>query len=432
VWWSGLISFNQAQLHSHSKKLLWPVALYLATCLWVFVQWAPWIPRQFADPIWQSAQDILARPLPGRISVNPEATISGLMHLLVYGCVFWLTFQLTNSSSRAWAAIRFMAGVGCAYALYGIIIYMSGNGWILIYPKPAYENSLTSTFVNPNSFATFAGLTLLCATVVLLNHMKSYFSLKHPLRAKLVIIFEELVAKSALKTLFVLAISLALLLSSSRGGTASTFVGLLVLLLIYAKLQKLTKRQMAYAVAIFAIAASVIFTVSGNFLSKRLESELVDSSWAFRTHMYSLTWDAISTSPLKGTGFGTYADVITAFKDENNNAALQEWDKLHNTYIENALELGLPAALLLNLSIALVALRTAGGVATRKRDRLIPALGVSATVLVGLHSLVDFSLQIPAVTIFYAFVMGVSASQSWSQNRRASARGLNSHGLEQQ
>lgn len=320
--------------------------------------------------------------------------------------------------------IRAIAYIGSAYAIYGIVIYMAGNEWVTIYPKTAYLDSLTSTFVNRNSYATFAGLGLLCATALLLNHMKPYFALKHPIRAKLVIIVEELVAKSALKTLAVLSIVISLLLSASRAGILSSAVGLIALLLIYLSQQRSRARHTIYALATMTFVASILVAISGNYFSKRMDSEGIDNSFAFRNYMYAVTWEAIKSSPLKGTGFGTYADVIPAYKEDRIGAPLQRWDKAHNTYLENALELGLPAAALLNLSIVFIALIAARGISRRRRDKLIPALGVCATTLVGLHSLVDFSLQIPAVTILYCSIMGMAASQSWG----SSASNSNRHG----
>ena len=54
------------------------------------------------------------------------------------------------------------------------------------------------------------------------------------------------------------------------------------------------------------------------------------------------------------------------------------------------------------------------GVNRRHRDWVYPATGVAASVLVGLHATVDFSLQIPAVAILYAGIMGLACAQSYS------------------
>lgn len=422
VSWALLVNFGKIHIHIATNAIIWPVALYLIVCSWILIQWSPLVPLSLADPIWQSTSDLLGIPLHKRISVNPEATISGLTKLLLYGSFFWLTFQSTRSAYQAWTLIRAIAYTSCAYAIYGIVIYMMGNQWVVIYPKTAYFDSLTSTFVNRNSYATFAGLGLLCAIALLLNHMMPYFALKHPARAKFVIICEELAANAALKTLAVLAIAISLLLSTSRAGIFSSVVGIVSLFLIFFGQQRLKTRHLIYTLVATTVVVSVLFIVGGNYFSKRMDSNDIDSSYAFRNYMYMTTWEAIKSSPLKGTGFGTYADVIPAFKDDRVGAPFQRWDKAHNTYLENALELGLPAAIIFNFSIVLVALITARGIWRRRRNKLIPALGVCATVIVGLHSLVDFSLQIPAVAILYACIMGVAASQSWGANSSISTR----------
>lgn len=414
ISWSANWLLNRTSIHPHIKDLKWALLSYSIVCLWIFVQAAQWAPAWLADPAWQSAGKILNTNLSGHLSVNPNATLKGAAHLLVYASVFWLTFHLTRTSERAWATIHAITWIGCAYALYGVAVYMAGNDWIVIYPKWAYRESLTSTFVNRNSYATFAGLTLLCAIAAWLNHFKAFFALKHPLRSKIVLIVEEIFAKAGFKTFAVIAIAMALLLSASRGGVASSSIGLLVLGLLHLRQKRLSLKQLGVLLASSVLAATIIFSASGNHLSKRLPNEQIDSSFESRNEIYQTTWGAIMVSPWKGTGFGTFENVFPAFRAADTDV-LVLWDKAHNTYLENALELGLPAAFLLNLAIALVAFQCLRGAIIRKRDKLLPTLGVSATVLVGLHSLVDFSLQIPAVSILYACIMGLATSQSWSQ-----------------
>lgn len=416
ICWALLWRFKQTSFHAHSKTIRWALYGYGIVCLWIAVQWAPIMPAALTDPVRQSAADILKTGIDTRLSVNPNATLTGLMHLLVYGGVFWLSFQLTRASERAWIAIQAIAWIGTTYALYGIAVYIAGNDWVTIYPKWTYRESLTSTFVNRNSYATFAGLTLLAAIAVFTRHMVPFFAMKHPLRSKIVLIVEEVVAKAAFKTLGVISIAIALLLSASRGGVGSTIVGLLALAIIYMARKKLNLRQISGLLSAAIIAAVIVYSVGGNHLSKRLPDDLVQSNLEVRTDIYALVWEAIKTSPWKGTGFGTFEDVFPAYR-QGDESSLILWDKAHNTYLENALELGLPAVILLNLSIALIAFQCLRGALTRKRDRIIPAAGAAATALIGLHSLVDFSLQIPAISILYACLMGIAVSQSWSQRK---------------
>ncbi|MEE8430492.1 MAG: prepilin-type N-terminal cleavage/methylation domain-containing protein [Candidatus Desulfatibia sp.] len=61
------------------------------------------------------------------------------------------------------------------------------------------------------------------------------------------------------------------------------------------------------------------------------------------------------------------------------------------------------------------------GIRRRQRDWVYPSVGVAATILVVIHSLVDFSLQIPAVAITYACIMGVACAQSYSSRQNPSS-----------
>ena len=47
------------------------------------------------------------------------------------------------------------------------------------------------------------------------------------------------------------------------------------------------------------------------------------------------------------------------------------------------------------------------------RNGIYPGLGVATTALVAAHSAVDFSLQIPAVGVTYAFILGIACAQSF-------------------
>lgn len=413
--WGALAGFSIVRVRVEASRLVWPLLFYALACLWILLQWAPWLPASLADPAWQEASRILKTDLAGRISVNPEATLAGLMHLLAYGGVFWLSLQLTRDADRARAAVRAVALIGGAYALYGLVVFLSGNDWILVYRKWAYRDSLTSTFVNRNSFATFAGLSLLCATTLLLERIRHLLALERPLRAKAVMLIEELAARSAWITVTVLSISIALVLSASRAGVLTAMIGLTCLLCVHLARRTISRTQLLLIFTALAAIAAATFATSGDLLFKRANTEDVGAAVATRNEVYALTLDAIATSPWTGTGFGTFPDVFPAYRGEDQPAQ-PFWDKAHNTYLENALELGIPAAALLTLSIVLLAFRALRGIFERRREKVLPAIGVAATVIVGLHSFVDFSLQIPAVSVLYAFLLGLSVAQSWTSS----------------
>ena len=167
------------------------------------------------------------------------------------------------------------------------------------------------------------------------------------------------------------------------------------------------------------IAAALIgfFAISGDVVGKRLVRTFGATDLRFA--IFDVTISEIEKSLLLGTGYGTFPQVFEHARPEKfpfQGVIMYA----HNTYLENALELGIPAAIALTLVVVLLALICLRGVRRRRNDAYYPALGLAASVLVGLHSLVDFSLQIPAVSVTYAFVLGLACAQSWSSRDAAS------------
>ena len=89
-----------------------------------------------------------------------------------------------------------------------------------------------------------------------------------------------------------------------------------------------------------------------------------------------------------------------------------EWDYAHNTYLELAHELGLPAAAALLLAQGLVVRRLWRGAAERRRNRWPACVGLGAAAAAGLHALLDFSLQMPAAAALFAMLLGIGWAQS--------------------
>ena len=89
----------------------------------------------------------------------------------------------------------------------------------------------------------------------------------------------------------------------------------------------------------------------------------------------------------------------------------------HNTYLENVLELGIPAASALFGVFVFFLILCAIGIQQRRRDAVYPCVGLAATILVAAHALIDFSLHIPAITATYMLIMGAACAQCWSSRR---------------
>ena len=120
---------------------------------------------------------------------------------------------------------------------------------------------------------------------------------------------------------------------------------------------------------------------------------------------------AIGHSPVSGLGYGSFADVFPLYRDRSVGVH-GKWVTAHNTYLEVFEDLGLFFGALLIASIALLAYQTVKGVTTRQSGATVPCVVAGVAALVGVHSLASSGLQIQAVTLTFAALLGAGVAQS--------------------
>ena len=94
-------------------------------------------------------------------------------------------------------------------------------------------------------------------------------------------------------------------------------------------------------------------------------------------------------------------------------------DKAHNTYLELAAELGVPMTAALVIGLGWLVVRM-----VRANPRLEPGAAlaaVGASILVAVHSLFDFGLEIPAITVTWLLLLGAGLGQVEHHSGRRSA-----------
>lgn len=393
-----------------------PAMLFGLALLWVGLQLTPWMPTMLHHPIWQMAAERLQAGLPGRVTVDPDLTAIGLIRLTTGALVLWMAAQLGSSAVRAYAVLTGIVVIEIGYGIYGLVMLMfaQSNGGP---GDPA--TYLTATFSNRNTYATYAGIgVVICVSMLWRTFRREREGHLGGLRmlAAAVIRLAGGVGALWLGALFVLLA--CLLLSASRGGVLSTFLGLATLFFLTTRnrsRQHVRAREtMAGRLILVGLCCGAIvlalLTFGDLLLGRVSDSGLADAG---RLFVYRTTTDAILSSPILGWGYGSFVSVFPMFFDGSGDVFVS-WDLAHNTYLEIFLGCGLLAGSLLIAAVVWPAVACARGALARERDASLPAMAAAVSALVGLHALVDFSLQYPGVSLTYALVLGVGFAQARS------------------
>jgi O-antigen ligase len=395
---------------------------YLAMLFWAFFQTLSVAPESLWHPLWENAGNVLGGKLAGAISVNPEESLIGILRLTTYAGVFWLFVQLGRDRSFAERTLRVLAYGGFCYALYGLSMHILGIKRILWIAKWAYLESVTSTFINRNSYATYAALGLLCAGALVFDRIRDILSMSASLRRKAKRLIAILASGGLLPLIAAAVLAMALLQTGSRAGTLSAFVGIFVFMVAAAYADLLRWRQAVLSILVLCGAGLMLVGISGGGMVERLD--VLDTDESARRAIYELTLRAIGDAPLLGTGLGTFPEIFTIYRSETFET-FRTISEAHNSYLENALELGVPATVLLVGAFAAIAEANIVALRRRRRGRLFPALGLASLATVGVHATVDFSLEIPAVAATYAALAGVACAQSFRSRKARRQRTRN-------
>jgi O-antigen ligase len=200
-----------------------------------------------------------------------------------------------------------------------------------------------------------------------------------------------------------------LLLTGSRGGLICSCLGLLFA--IGLMLANRLKPGVWFALGSGSIALAVLIV----WLSQtgRIGSQgFFDNG---RWTVYGLCIEAIRQRPLLGAGVGTFADMFPSLRAEDFNR-WGVWDYAHSTILEIAVEMGIPVTAMVVFAAAASLFVMARG-ALKSKDRSQGSLAAIAgiAVLSYLHSMIDFSLQIPGYLIVFAILLGCGLARSSSE-----------------
>jgi O-antigen ligase len=442
---------------------LWPLASCLA--LWALLVGWTWLQgsalpgEMLASPAWSVLrQNIGVEPGmgEGRISVAPDDTRFSIIPISLPFFTFMaalLLFRTDEQVARAWRVIGIAGGMLAVFAIVQTVFFPDA---LMFSTKQAYRGNLTAPFVNRNTAATFYGvvsLILLADMLLVLRGHHAGRQDKPPERGRAEerrpSLWQRLIGKGRLsggRPLYggmlygslALAALVALALTQSRGGALASFVGLCLFVIgtilttgsetrrasrlprsgFFGSTSRRTgpvlggghgmrRPYLAALMALLALCAAASVLLGRAAL--RVETLTPEDS---RFCVYRGVMQAIRENWLQGIGPGAFRYVFPAYRSPECGVT-GVWFRAHNVYLDTILAMGLPIGLLAIVTvIAVLAGLVARGMATRRRQRPVILAVIAATVLIGLHALLDFSLQIPGVAILFALIAALAANVS--------------------
>jgi hypothetical protein len=395
------------------KAIAMPAVLFAAVVIWILLQLATWTPNSLHHPIWQMSSESLGRVVDGSISVNRDLTALALLRLITAASVFWIALQLARDAARANLLLWSFAVISCAYAIYGLFAFAVMPGRILWFENPYTRGFVTSTFLNPNSFAAYAGMGFVAICGLILKvYRREFGDVGGSIRFRIARFIELTGRKGAALLAGALVVFVSLLLSGSRAGIASTALALVLMGALTLGQRKSGFAEQREAIIISgAVLVALTFVAFGDTVVGKIARQgFADES---RFAVYMITLRSIFGAPLLGYGYGTFADVFPMFRDQSVGSWGQ-WQMAHNTYLEVFQGLGILFATMLIGCVVLLCWRCAKGALTRQMNQTLPCVAASIAFLLGLHALLDFSLQIQANAITFMAILGAGVAQSES------------------
>lgn len=371
----------RAGLHDLTPAL--PLALLfflvIGVALWSLTPWTPGGPH----PLWAWAG--VDR---GAATVDRTATLIEIAKLLGLAAVFVVGALQGARRDRAQATVEAIVWVGGIYAAVSLLTFLSGA------QVASLGGRLSGGFLSANSGGTVFGVLLVLGLAVFLRAWKRTIGQGVPRR----------LTATAVPLACLSLFAVCLLLTASRMGLVASSVALAVFLL-WEMASSGRARVPVMAGAALLIGLGALLTFGGNDLLW-LRVGTLDGDVDVRSSIFSAHWAAFIDSPLFGYGLGSFDAVNSQIMTGETYRNLWLIRATHNVYLQWLQEAGLIGAIpmfaLIGLVLIVSILRAAAG-----RGRTLQLGLVCASLVVLVHGLTDYALQVPSIAAFWAFLLGL-------------------------
>ena len=401
VWWALL--HWQGCVRRLSWKPLIPVAIPF------FILWGDIVASLWGlsvHGVWQQAQNVLGEPIRQWGTLNPEGTMLGLVQLLLYGLVFSVSYAIGYRSGHLRRLLQGLAVAGGLQALYGLYVVSLTSEFVLWWPKDWYVNSVTGTFINKNSYATYAAMASLASLWWGLRAFEKVWVKVRGDKYPGLMFLQNMNAAFFLPILLCCLNFAALFLSHSRAGLASFLIGFIVFLALWVRHNhqvRLPRFSGVFLILFLGVLGVFALNSSQEIMSRfsKISEDITN-----RVEIYKPSIQLIDNNKIFGYGYKSFPEAIHLVREDNPEI----WDparitKIHNTYLQIIAEIGFIgfAAILSIFFVVFFNIFRSKSVFEDARE-YIPIYALTCVICV--HSLVDFSLEIPGLALTWLALLG--------------------------
>jgi O-Antigen ligase len=371
----------------------------------------PWLPWASPNPIWKQAQDALGVPLVPLVSIARNQPWFELGRPLVCLLAISCGFLVGADADRARQLLKVIGWSGAAYAGYGIVAHVFDPSHILWREKEVYLDSVTGTFINRNTAGAYFGS---CAVVWLLLFWERVRRERPggPLdwRAMSARLFSRPAKKVVVAFAMLVLCLVAMFMTGSRGAVVLSLLALVVAFAAFFRRDLPGRAGGVVALAGGGAGALILLQLMGGGVNARFDVQgLADGG---RLETYRATLRMIADHPWFGTGQGTFVFAFPAYRS-SSVSMWGVWDMAHNTLLQIAADMGIPIAALVAVAWIVIFAVLVHGTRVRRRGLIFPVAALAVALVAVLHSLIDFSLQIPGYAIVALVLTGAGLAQSF-------------------
>jgi hypothetical protein len=401
----------------------------LTVCFLLFVlfglfQMAIWAPLSGSAWFYETAARLLGgthAPVP---ALAIDVSRNTLLKCLTCGAIFLMARTLCRDRRRARLLLLMFVAGAVVVVVYGFLMQLQTHScYVGSYLKKvsAYTSTdrcvMSGTFVSSNSFGCYCGMALMAAMALVFANRQRHGDVPYGYDED---DEESFVASFTGFRVTMLAVCLlllgGLLFSASRASLAATLASAGVLSLLMLRGRWHSRPGLARLFVGGAIAVGLlVLVIAGNTIVDKMARASDD--WD-RVRIWLAAVQAIEMSPWLGWGLGSFADIYAVLQP----ARLPQANNLaHSTPLETMVEVGLPMALF-GYAIVLIPSGVAlwGALTRRRAHRYLPGAAFAVALVPILHSMVDFSLQMPAIGFIVSALLGMGWTQAFGRRERRS------------